>query len=334
MATAQREEEAPGRRTRRSLSISSLCDPQPAPPSQPLPVPSTSSSSSSSSTTPTATDPFPGKMTTANPVIAPVPRQDPTFDEEEAMQIAASALNGMRNSAAFVPRQHGSGSSTSTGSPDIPFKHPGAPASASGGYFAGVTTAAGAPGYGGASQSATPIAGARIWPASATASDPLGGPSILHHPSFSSDPTTSQESVSSVSTSLTPSLASLSTDTPSSEALSPATSATSSVEPLPNLNTLRGAHTATAGPSSTTATSEAGESVYWDAEGKPVDANGEPMEVEMVQVEGPEGGVFLHRVVKMPLVSAVVRGYERGKGTSRVVRVRLDHREVSVLAEF
>lgn len=244
------------------------------------------------------------------------------------MQIAASALNGMRHSsAAFVPhRQHHSNSGSSstsagTGSPEIGFKHPGAPASASStGYFAGAVPPAG--GYGGQ---------ARIWPAPQTASDPMapsGHASIHSGPHYASDPTTSQESVSSISTSLTPSLASLSTDTPSSEALSPATSATSSVEPLPNLNALRGGgggpRTSTAGPTLAGAhDAVAGEEpVYWDAEGKPVDANGEPVEVEMVQVDGPEGGVFLHRVGKMPLVSAVVRGYERGKGTSRVVRVR------------
>lgn len=50
-----------------------------------------------------------------------------------------------------------------------------------------------------------------------------------------------------------------------------------------------------------------------------MDANGQP--VDVVQVEDPEGGVFLQRVGRMPLVSGVVRAYERGKGTSRVVKV-------------
>ncbi|KAG0146309.1 hypothetical protein CROQUDRAFT_522928 [Cronartium quercuum f. sp. fusiforme G11] len=67
---------------------------------------------------------------------------------------------------------------------------------------------------------------------------------------------------------------------------------------------------------------------YLDAYGKPVDAHGHP--VDVVQVEDPEGGIFLQRVGRMPLVSGVVRAYERGKGTSRVVKYGADLVESSV----
>ncbi|KAH9820261.1 transcription factor Opi1-domain-containing protein [Melampsora americana] len=67
---------------------------------------------------------------------------------------------------------------------------------------------------------------------------------------------------------------------------------------------------------------------YLDAEGEPVDAHGHP--VDVIQLEDPEGGIFLQRVGRMPLVSGVVRAYERGKGTSRVVKYGADLVESSV----
>lgn len=267
--------------------------------------------------------------------------------------MAASALSGMRHAVYRHPsgpagayRSHGGSASSSTtdssssslgdrgtirgvasgsSSPETAFKHPGPPAS---GKWTGET----------------------LFPP-----HPSQQYQLQHQPRGDARP---RMPASSDSSSLAPSLASLSTAasdaTPSSSSSLSVSDTTTPGSPATSVSSSTDLGVAAAGNRQISGVGRnetaSGGIVFWDtvtdrpvagpAEadvgrdrgGKPGDEAEEGVEVEVVQMDGPEGGVFLQRVGKMPLVSGVVRAYERGKGTSRVVRVSLPFPSLHAIA--
>ncbi|KAI8443215.1 transcription factor Opi1-domain-containing protein [Phakopsora pachyrhizi] len=139
--------------------------------------------------------------------------------------------------------------------------------------------------------------------------------SSLNHHSSSSSPSIVLDRSSDSSSSLGLSL-------PSIQSRPPSPSSSNSTHPriLTSLSTSR--------PSFQPSDPSSSHSLYLDSDGRPVDQNGHPL--NLVRLQDPQGGVFFQRVGRMPLVSGVVRAYERGKGTSRVVRYGADLVESSV----